>query len=230
MKEKKNLLAKDVALLLGIPLVTVQRWVHQGKIPCKFKKNEYFFKQGEIEKWAKSHQFLLKDVEKNSFEQEDEVELSLKSGIERGGGFYDLEGEDIYTVLENAVDKISFPEEVKKDLVLDELINREEIASTGIGKGVAIPHPRNPMNLNLKFPIIPVFWLRGEIDFNSVDGLPVFILFLIFSPSQKVHLKILSKLSFCLRDEEFLSMLKSRVSMSELLQKIEKTEKDFGTE
>ena len=187
MKEKKNLLAKDVALLLGIPLVTVQRWVHQGKIPCKFKKNEYFFKQGEIEKWAKSHQFLLKDVEKNSFEQEDEVELSLKSGIERGGGFYDLEGEDIYTVLENAVDKISFPEEVKKDLVLDELINREEIASTGIGKGVALPHAKRK---GIRKPIATIGLSAEGIDFAALDSKPVYsVMLLLSSPDTDEHLQ-----------------------------------------
>ena len=230
MQEKKLLQAKNVAQLLGIPMVTVQRWVYQGKIPCKFKKNEYFFKKSEIKNWAKSHQFLLKNVDIESIKDREEVVFSLKSGIERGGGFYNLEGEDIYTVLKNAVDKVSFPQDVNKEIVLNELIDREEIASTGIGKGVAIPHPRNPMNLNLKYPLIPVFWLKETVDFNSVDGLPVFILFLIFSSTQKVHLKILSRLSFCLRDNEFLSMLKNKVDMVELLQKIETIERDFESD
>lgn len=230
MKNSKILSAKDVVNLLGVPLITVQRWVHQGKIPCKFKKNEYFFKKNEILNWAKSHQFILLKNDQESKKEIEENKFSLKLGIERGGVFYNLEGDDIYTVLKSAVDKINFPEGINKNLIVDELINREEIASTGIGKGIAIPHPRNPLNLNLKYPLIPVFWLSKEIDFNSVDSRPVFILFFIFCSSTEIHLKMLSKLSFCLRDSEFLSMLRARVSKNEFLIKLKEIEEGFETE
>jgi len=63
MNEKKKLSAKEVAILLGIPLVKVQRWVHQGKIPCKFKGSEYYFKRNEIIKWAQSHNFTIIEKE-----------------------------------------------------------------------------------------------------------------------------------------------------------------------
>lgn len=229
MKEKKNLSAKEVAVLLGTPLVTVQRWVHQGKIPCKFKKNEYFFKRSEIESWARSHDFsitLLEAQESPGSEKESHI---LSRAIAGGGIFFNLEGDDIYTVLKNGIDTMSLPENTNREMILNELLNREEIASTGIGKGVAIPHPRHILDLNLEEPLMPMFFLEQQIDFNSVDGKPVFVLFFIFSSSTQVHLNLLSRLSFCLRDNDFISMLNQKREKEELLKKIINIEKNFDS-
>jgi PTS system nitrogen regulatory IIA component len=230
MKEKNKLSAKEVAVLLGIPLVKVQRWVHQGKIPCKFKGSEYFFKRNEIIKWAQSHSFTIikkeQEIEKKKIEDE---AISLSSAIKRGGVFHNLEGDDIFSVLQNAIQAIDFPGKTNKDLIFDEIIARESIASTGIGKGVAIPHFRDVRkHLKLQYPIIPVFFLKEAIDFNSIDGKPVFVLFFIFAPSPEIHLKILSRLSFCLHNEEFISMLKNGVDENQLLAKIKLIESPNG--
>ena len=230
MKEKKILTTKEVAQLLGTPLVTVQRWVHQGKIPCKFKNNTYCFKKSEIINWAKSHDFLLVKKETKITAAPQPEAVSLKKAVERGGIIKDLEGNDIYSVLNNVVDKIKLPEGTDKELVFNELINREEIASTGIGKGVAIPHPRRTLNLNLQHPVIPVAFLKDPVDFNAVDGEEIFVLFLMFSPSTHLHLKLLSRLSLCLRSRHFLSLLKKRPDENELLAAIEKMEKEFDAD
>ncbi|MCP4153144.1 MAG: PTS transporter subunit EIIA [bacterium] len=220
---KKILSAKEVATLFEIPLVKVQRWVHQGKIPCKFKDNEYFFKKNEILEWADSHNFTIaeKKTEKGIVE---EVDSSLGSAIRKGSVTYNLKGDDIFTVLQNAIMSMEFPVDVNKDLILDEIIFRESIASTGIGKGVAIPHLKDVQHLKLQYPMIPVFFLNKPIDFNSIDGKPVSVLFFIFTPSTEFHLKILSKLSFCLHNDEFLAMLEKGVEEEQLLTKIEAIE------
>ncbi len=231
-EQKKRLSAKEVAVLLGIPLVKVQRWVHQGKIPCKYNKSktsEYYFKQNEIKEWARSHNFTIIKNEQGSNKKESETnDFSLLTAIKRGGVFHDLEGDDIFTVLKNAIDRIEFPVTAERDLILDEIIFRESIASTGIGKGVAIPHLKDVKYLDLPYPIIPVFFLRKSIDFNSIDGKPVFVLFFIFTPSPEFHLKILSRLSYCLHNPEFASMLKDGVDMDQLLAKVEEIEQKIG--
>jgi PTS system nitrogen regulatory IIA component len=228
MKEKKRLTSKEVAQLLGTSMVTVLRWAYQGKIPCKLKKDIYSFKKNEIIQWAKAHDLLVKKEEDKETKTHKEDPVSLKKAIQRGGFIYNLEGSDIFSVLKNAVDKISFPQGTDKELVFNELINREEIASTGIGKGVAIPHSRTTLNLNLVNPVIPVVFLKQPVDFNAVDGGDIFVLFFMFSPSTQIHLKLLSRLSICLRDKEFLSLLKNRASENEILAKIEQIEKKLG--
>jgi PTS system nitrogen regulatory IIA component len=228
MKKKKRLTAKEVAHLLGTSMVTVLRWAYQGKIPCKLKQDTYFFKKNEIIEWAKAHDLTLKKEDDNKDETHAEESVSLKKAILRGGFIYNLEGSDIFSVLKNAVEKIRFPEGTDKELVFNVLINREEIASTGIGKGVAIPHPRTTLNLNLENPVIPVVFLKHPVDFNAVDGKEIFVLFFMFSPSTQIHLKLLSRLSICLQDKEFLSLLKNKTGENEILTKIEQIEKKLG--
>lgn len=231
MKDRTKLSAKDVAALLDIPLVKVQRWVHQGTIPCKFKGSDYFFLRGEIADWAHAHNFTVSEEERKPDKKKTEEDsIRLSSAIRRGGVFHKLEGDDIFTVLQNAIYKIQFPVEVNKDLILDEIIFRESIASTGIGNGVAIPHLKDVQHLKLQAPIIPVFFLRQPIDFNSIDGLPVFVLFFIFCPSPEYHLKMLSRLSFCLHNDEFVAMLKEAEDEETLLAKIESIEEKIDSD
>jgi PTS system nitrogen regulatory IIA component len=206
MSKKKRLDIEEVAALLQIPAEKIQRWVQQGQIPCKFKGHECYFREKDIHNWAKSHDLTVFDTQEET-ESQDEKPLSLKAAIKRGGVYFDLKGDDIPAILKNAVEMISFPSDIDKQSVVDALNSREEIASTGIGKGVAIPHPRQPISISL--PVIPVFFLEKSTDFNSIDGQPVFVLFFMFSPSTQVHLKLLSKLSFLLREASFLNDLKS---------------------
>jgi nitrogen PTS system EIIA component len=230
MKKKTRLTAKEVALLLGTPLVTVLRWAHQGKIPCKLKNDQYVFKKNDILEWANAHDLFIKKKEEEEIASHPDDPFSLKNAVERGGIIYNLPGSDIVSVLKNAVEKIKLPEGTDRELVLNELINREEIASTGIGKGVAIPHPRTTLNLKLKKPFIPVVFLQQPVDFNAVDGQEIFVLFLIFSPSTRIHLKMLSRLTLGLRDDEFLTLLKNRASRQDILAKIQQMEKGLTRE
>lgn len=231
MKNRKHLSAKDVATLLGIPLVKVQRWVHQGKIPCKFKGSEYFFKRSEIVQWAEEHEFNIQQPDSDTIQKKShDDKISLSSAIQRGGISHHLEGDDIFTVLKNAIDQIQLAEGTDKNLILDEIIFRESIASTGIGKGVAIPHLKDVRYLNLENPLIPVFFLEQPIDFNSIDGKPVSVLFFIFCPTPEYHLKMLSRLSFCLHKPQFLELLEKKAPEVQILAKIEEIEHQIDNE
>ncbi len=229
MERKKDLSAKEISQLLKVPLITIQRWVYQGKIPCKHRKNEYYFRRNEIIEWAKSHQLVLDEGQSQTNAKTLVETTSLGSGISRGGIFHDLPGSDIFSVFKNGLEKISMPIKIDKEMILNELLNREEIASTGIGKGVAIPHPRQPLPLNLDYPIIPVFWLKEKVDFNSVDGQPVNVVFFLFCSTTQMHLKILSRLSYCLRDNEFLKLIESPVQQDTLLSFLARIEESLDS-
>ena len=157
--------------------------------------------------------------------QDESDKLSLRTGIEKGGIFFNLEGNDVGEILENAVELMVFPYPVNKKQILEKLMDREKIASTGIGKGVAIPHPRKPLDFGHMSPLIPVFFLKSPADFHSIDNKPVFVLFFIFSPSTQVHLKMLSKLSYLLRESDFLLRLRNCHSETEVLSLFAESEK-----
>ncbi len=225
MKKSDHLNTKDVADLLQIPVVKVQRWVHQGRIPCKFKGAHYHFKRKEILDWAKAHDLLISEKCESIRESETEDSHSLQSSIEKGGVFFHLGGSDVVEVITQAIEEMTFPSHIDKNQVLNELLSREEIASTGIGRGIAIPHPRSTLDLGQTTAMISLFFLKKPIDYDAVDGEPVSVLFFMFSPSTEVHLKLLSRLSFLLRDSEFLKALKACRTRDDVLTLIEKSEK-----
>jgi PTS system nitrogen regulatory IIA component len=217
MKEKKYLTPKDVSDLLGLPLITIQRWEHQGKIPFKIINQKRRYKKKEIKEWAKAHDFTIKIPPDAKTTQTPGI---LSESIKRGGIYAGIDGHDVYTVFEKAIAHLSFIPFIDRERLFNELLYREELASTGIGKGVAIPHTRSRLDLGLTKPAVSVFFLKNEIEFNAVDGLPVKVLFMIFTANTKDHLKILSKISFLLGDEKLLAILSKQNKDKDLINTI----------
>lgn len=85
---------------------------------------------------------------------------------------------------------------------------REEESTTGIGEGIAIPHGKCDA---VDKPGLAAMVIPGGVDFDSLDGEPVTLLFLIAAPNTEdnVHLDVLSKLSMMLMDEEFTASLRA---------------------
>ena len=214
---------KDVAKLLDLPEITILRWIKQGKIPFYLKDGKYVIDKKRLISWARLHNIKLRERQE---EEEKEESITLCTAIERGGVYFDLKGESVHEVLKNAVELLKLPSNVDREMLLEKLLQREELCSTGIGEGVAIPHPRHPV-LGLK-NMVAVFFLEKEIDFNSVDGKPVFVLFIILASSTKTHLRLLSRLSYCLRNKEFLRFLRECNEASELINWIKKLESQIS--
>lgn len=91
--------------------------------------------------------------------------------------------------------------------ISSEILKREELGSTGVGGGVAIPHARIP---GLKNALGVLARLRKPIDFNAIDGRPVDIVFLLLLPTAPSgeHLNMLAAVSRKLRDLEALRALR----------------------
>jgi PTS system nitrogen regulatory IIA component len=148
----------------------------------------------------------------------------LSQAIELGGIYHNVEGNDIYSVFENSLDIFTFITHIKKDKILEELLNREEFASTGIGKGIAIPHSRDRLKIGLHETYVPVIFLKNAIEYNSVDSMPVQVLFMIFTADTTSHLQILSKISYCLKNSELLSVIENKNKDNNLIDLIFKIE------
>ena len=102
---------------------------------------------------------------------------------------------------------------------------REEESTTGIGEGIAIPHGKCDA---VKKPGLAAMVIPKGVDFDSLDGEPVTLLFLIAAPNTKdnVHLDVLSKLSVMLMDEEFTAKLRNAQSVEEFLQIIDEADSE----
>jgi nitrogen PTS system EIIA component len=110
--------------------------------------------------------------------------------------------------------------------VIRAILGREELGSTGIGMGVAVPHTRHPTLHRL---VGTVALSRRGVDFAALDGEPVDIFFLLVSPQNQPgdHLRALENISRHLKDERFVSSLRQARSQEKIIEVLEKA--DQGT-
>ena len=111
----------------------------------------------------------------------------------------------------------------KKDVIYKALLERENLGSTGIGKGVAIPHAKTDAaeSLTIAFGIS-----REGVDFKSLDQEKVKIFFVFASPfkDSQIYLKVLARISRLIRDENFREKLLNCENTKEILECIDKEE------
>jgi len=101
---------------------------------------------------------------------------------------------------------------------------REAAASTGIGDGIALPHVRNPIVLNVTRPSITLCFLEKPVDFGALDCQPVGVLFSLVSPTTRCHLQLLARLSFALHDAQFKEIVKGQGTAEEILRHARRVE------
>jgi len=209
----------ELAKAMDLPRDTLERWIRQGRIPVKKNGMECSFGFATLKSWAGKHNTSFV-IEESALPVGAALEVvSLSHVMACGGVVYDLEGDDVSSVLHNMTAFVKGLGEGGRDALFHLLDERENLASTGVGRGVALPHPRTPMDACVT-PSITTFFLKRPMDFSAVDDLPVRVLFLILSPDVGVHLQLLSKISFCVREPAFLRFLESAPSEAALLEKV----------
>ena len=114
-----------------------------------------------------------------------------------------LNGEEKREILEELVDVLEVGDNITdREKVLEAVLQREEIMSTGIGHGIAIPHGKSEYVKELG-GVLGI--KRKGVEFDSLDGQPTFIFFLLVSPMDVSgpHIKALARISRLLKGEEF---------------------------
>ncbi len=194
---------------LSLAPATVERWIRQGRLPVRQKGGQCIFSLSSLQKWAVANRMTFVLPGQAPPGEPGNQADTLSDAMLRGGIFYDTEGDTIEAVLHSAVSRIHwFEEGAQKQKLLESLLAREQLMSTGIGRGVAIPHPRQPIEMIAAPPLITVCFLRAPIDYHALDRQPVFVLFVLVCPSAKSHLRLLARLSYCLREETFVDFLR----------------------
>ncbi len=113
--------------------------------------------------------------------------------------------------------------------IVKAILKREELGSTGIGRGVAVPHTKHPSVERL----VGTVAISGSgVDFNSLDGEKVQLLFLLISPPDRPgdHLRALENISRQLRDDTFCKFLKQSKSVEDIQQLLDEADNNqFGS-
>lgn len=199
--------ASEVADLLHTDEQTVVKWVRKEKLPATLVNGSYRINRVDLLEWATEHGIKV-PPELFAQAESDVSYPTLAEALEAGGVHCNVPGTDKLSVLRNVVALLKLPPQMDPDFLLQVLLAREALGTTAVGRGIAIPHVRNPILLqNKPLPTITLCFLANPIDFDAPDGEPVRILFLLTSPTVKVHLHLLSKLSYALHDADFRSRL-----------------------
>ncbi len=179
----------EVAELLGISETKTESLAAAGDLPSYQLNGKTRFSCLEIENWVVSHRELTPE----SHSQKGVSHFSLFRALHHGDVIHNVVANNREEIIRAgalaASSKLSIDSEVLTELLLE----REEMVSTAIGSGFAIPHPREslPLTQDLLFILYP----ENPVAFGALDGKPVHTFFFLFSSSDKAHLSLLSKIS-----------------------------------
>ncbi len=138
----------------------------------------------------------------------------------------ELRSTDKESVIGELVDSLQAAGEIDsadRDDIVKAILKREELGSTGIGRGIAVPHTKHPSVAKL---VGTVGVSTDGVEFDSLDGEKVQLFFLLVSPPDRPgdHLRALENISRQLRDETFCRFLKQSKSAQDIVQLLEEAD------
>ena len=138
----------------------------------------------------------------------------------------DLQSTEKKGVLEELVAPVAAITGIGSEELVKVLMDRERLGSTGIDGGIGIPHGKLK---NLDSLILGFGLSKKGVDFESMDGRPTHIFFLLFTPenSTGLHLKLLARISRILKNDVFKEKLLNATSNEEILSIIKEDDVDF---
>lgn len=216
---------RDIAGLLQVSENAVRRMAAARELPAYKIGAEYRFNRSEIQEWVMKNrtQAAGRIVELGGGREA----LSLAALIRRGGILPRVAGATSVEVIREAMRRTAIPADVDRETLVYFMIQREELMPTAIGRGIAVPHPRNPVIAAAEHESVTVCFLEQEVDFSAMDGQAVHTLFVILSANPRQHLEILARISFLCQDDAFIAMLGRRGPAEEILDHIERRESEW---
>ncbi len=211
---------RDVVDIFAVSEETVNIWIEKRRLPCIKANEQYRFNYIELLDWAIENKISLTARILNLKDPASHDKLILSQAINSGNIYYDISGATREEVLKSIVEILPLSQKLNKKSLWQMLIAREKMMSTAIGNGIAIPHVRNPVVLQMEHPSVTLCFLKEPVDFKALDGKLISILFILFSPSVKKHLAILSRLAFCLQNELLRKFLQERAPREQILAEI----------
>ncbi|MFO0983070.1 MAG: PTS sugar transporter subunit IIA [Planctomycetota bacterium] len=214
---------REVAERLGVSEDQIFEWVKRHDLPATQVDGQFRFSPSAVYEWASAKGI---PVPGNLFDDEPAglEGLVLARALRAGGVMSGLKGSDKRSVLESVVARLNLPPHADREVILQMLLAREKMGSTGIGEGFAVPHVRNPIVLRVAEPLVTLFLLDRPIDFGAGDQHPVHSLFLSITPTTRSHLVILARLGGVLQDATVRAAIKERATPEKILDAIERAE------
>ncbi|HED66919.1 MAG TPA: hypothetical protein ENJ09_15355 [Planctomycetes bacterium] len=183
----------EAAKLLDVPAWTLRRWVRQGLVAPE-ADGEHFDRE-RLLAWARRHGLAAAPGPSRPAAPPPD----LLADAVAGGAFLDaasaMTASKAIARLVHAHPGIAHDSRAE---LLEDILERERQASTALGNGIALPHPRRAPRRWVKEPSISILRPTEAIDWAALDGRPVVLVLLPLAPEISTHLELLSRLSFAL--------------------------------
>ena len=137
---------------------------------------------------------------------------------------YLVDSEDESTALRKIIQSVPLSLSLNKEELLNALLSREEMMSTAIGNGIAIPHVRLFDSMSLQEDIVAVAYLFEPVDWKAPDEKPVHTLFFVLAADETRHLQILAEIAQLASDEDFVEFLRTMPPRESLIERIQQLE------
>jgi PTS system nitrogen regulatory IIA component len=216
---------REAAALLNVPENTVYRWIQQDSLPARLVNGQYRLHRAELLEWATVRRVNVSPDLFRKLAPNDNPDLVR--ALKAGGIVYDVPGDDRETVLRAVIDRLPVPDGSDRESLLYLFMARETLGTTGVGGGIAIPHPRHPLILPVDGPLLQLCFLARPIDFAAPDREPVRILFVLVCPTVRAHLQMLARLACLIRDPAMRAALDRRAPAEEILAQVRRVQESL---
>ena len=231
--------ATQVASYLAMDLREVVKLASRGQIPCrklsgdKSPNDRFMFIKSEVDHWIETRMHTLNSQQLggiskgvSDYHGMDAEGMLLCSSIPDGGLDVPMHARTREATLRELVDVADRAGMVhlKSDL-LDEVRAREELCSTALIPGVALPHPRHPVEYDIVDSFVVVGLTHSGIPFGAPDGSLTRLFFLVCCKDERTHLHLLARLAQMLHTPGVLDELTAADSPEELMKTLRRCEK-----
>ena len=223
-----KLTTSDAAALLDVDESTIYRWIEERALPAERIAGRTLLNRAAVLEWATENRVAVSSRVFRPAGPEGERLPSITAALEAGGVHHDVPGATREVVLREAVRRLPLPEGCDAEDVLAFLLARETTGSSAIGDGIAIPHVRMPIVLEVDEALVSLSFLAQPVDFGAADGRPVKALFTMVTPTVHGHLHLLAELAYLLKDGTFLAAVKSAAPAADLLARAADVERRSG--
>ncbi len=208
-----KLTVSEAASLLGSPEQRVYDWIEEKELPAQKIRGQYRINRTDLLEWATQHNI---GVAPRAFRQ-DRGTPSLADALRAGGVHHRIEGSDLATILRNIVELLPIADDADREMLLPILLSRHSLGVTPVGEGIAIPHVRTPIILAPTNAVLALSFLTMPLDLHAPDDQPIDTFFLLICPTIHVHLAMLAKLAYGLKDQTFRAAVRQRASAEEIV-------------
>ena len=214
----------EVADYLQLAERTVLRMSQRGEIPAAKIASQWRFMRSVIQDWLAAKVQVMPTSKIRSVVQKNDTFLPLQEVIRPElMNLNILPGpkEKVLKQLVEPLQKTAFIQD--SATLLQSLIERERMMTTAVGHGIAMPHPRKPIQAMFPEPAIAVGICPQGTNFEAVDDQLVHLFFLICATREEIHLQLMAKISWLARQNDVVAKLKQASSPQDAMVLIKKT-------